>query len=103
VSSRSAGPSIEDFELARLGVQRKIGLRCQHAFSACRIIAENNMLLTITKKTAMMYAELLNLIIFPLPVHLPDIDVHLYWHTNVDLEPANKWLRNKIILATSGI
>jgi len=103
VSSRSVGPSIEDFELGRLGLQRKVGLRCQHAFSACRVITGNNMLLTLTKTTAMMYAQLLNLVIFPLPVDLPDIDVHLYWHTNVDLDPANKWLRNKIILSTSGI
>ena len=37
VSSRSTGPSIEDFELARHGLQRKIGLRCQHTFSACSV------------------------------------------------------------------
>lgn len=103
VSSRSAGPSIEDFELGRLGLQRKIGLRCQHAFSACRVITGNDMLFTLTKTIAVMYAQQLDLAILPLPVELPDIDLHLYWHTNVDLEPANKWLRNKIILATSDI
>lgn len=103
VSSRSTGPSIEDFELGRLGLQREIGLRCQHAFSACRVIMDNNMLFTLTKTTAMMYAQLLNLAVYPLPVDLPDIDVHLYWHTNMDLEPANKWLRNKIILSTTGL
>jgi DNA-binding transcriptional LysR family regulator len=101
VSSRSVGTSIEDFELARLGLQRKIGLRCQHSFSACRVITNNNMLFTITKVTAMMYAQLLDLVIFPLPVSLPDVDVHLYWHNKVDLDPANKWLRNKIILSVS--
>ena len=103
VSSRSTGPSIEDFELGRLGLQREIGLRCQHAFSACRVIMDNNMLFTLTKTTAMMYAEILNLAVYPLPVDLPDIDVHLYWHTNVDLEPANKWLRNKIIVSTTSL
>jgi DNA-binding transcriptional LysR family regulator len=100
VSSRSTGPSIEDFELARLGLQRKIGLRCQHTFSACRVIVGNNMLLTTAETTANMYAQLLDLAIYPLPVDLPDIGMHLYWHTNLDFEPANKWLRNKIIQAT---
>ncbi len=33
VSSRSVGASVEDFELARLGLQRKVALRCQHALS----------------------------------------------------------------------
>lgn len=103
VSSRSVGTSVEDFELARLGLQRKIGLRCQHTFSACRVITDNNMLLTTTETTAKMYAQLLNLVIYPLPVDLPDIDVHLYWHSNLDFEPANKWLRNKIIQTTSGV
>lgn len=104
VSSRSVGTSVEDFELARLGLQRKIGLRCQHTFSVCRVITDNNMLLTTTETTAKMYAQLLNLVIYPLPVDLPDIDVHLYWHSNLDFEPANKCARtNKIIQTTSGV
>ncbi|MFT5162926.1 MAG: DNA-binding transcriptional LysR family regulator [Alteromonadaceae bacterium] len=102
VSSRSSGPSIEDFELARLGLQRNTGLRCQQAFSACRVITTNNMLLTLAETTAKLYAELLDLVIYPLPVDLPAIDVHLYWHINVDVDPANKWLRNKVILTASG-
>ena len=102
VSSRSIGPSIEDFELARIGLQRKVALRCQHTFSACRVISGNNMLLTTTETTAKMYSKLLDLVIYPLPVELPEIDVHLYWHSNVNIEPANKWLRNKIIQTASG-
>lgn len=101
VSSRTVGLSIEDFELGRLGLQRKIGLRCQHAFSACQVIADNNMLLTLTETTAQMYSQLLDLKVFSLPVNLHDIDVHLYWHSNVDFDPANKWLRNQIIQTTS--
>ena len=71
VSSRSTGPSIEDFELSRIGLQRKIGLRCQHPFSACRVIAGNDMLLTLTESNANMYSQLLDLAIYPLPVKLP--------------------------------
>jgi len=42
------------------------------------------MLLTNIETTAKMYEKLLNLVIYPLPVDLPDIDMHLYWHTNLD-------------------
>jgi DNA-binding transcriptional LysR family regulator len=101
VSSRSSGPGLEDFELSRLGLHRKVGLRCQHALSACKIIENNNMLLTLPLIAAKMYSEMLELSMFSLPVDLPDIDIHLYWHVNVDKEPANKWLRNKIVLASS--
>ncbi|WP_144207824.1 LysR family transcriptional regulator [Shewanella donghaensis] len=101
VSSRSNGPGLEDFELSRIGLHRKISLRCQHALSACRVIIGNDMLLTLPKTAADMYCEMLDIKIYPMPVELPHIDVHLYWHVNVDKEPANKWLRNKMILAAS--
>jgi DNA-binding transcriptional LysR family regulator len=99
VSSRSSGLGIEDFELGRIGLQRQVGLRCQHYFSACQVIAQSQMLLTLPKTAAMMFSQVLNIDIFPLPVELPNIDVHLYWHVNVDKDPANKWLRNKVIMA----
>lgn len=101
VSSRSSGPGLEDFELSRLGLHRKIALRCQHALAACRVILSNDMLLTLPKIAAQMYSEMLDISIFPMPVELPDIDVHLYWHVNVDKDPANKWLRNQMLMAAS--
>ena len=101
VSSRSTGPGLEDFELSRIGLHRKISLRCQHALSACRVLISNDMLLTLPKTAAEMYADMLDIAIYKMPVELPDIDVHLYWHVNVDKEPANKWLRNKMIMAAS--
>tara|TARA_B110000091_G_scaffold180567_1_gene197476 strand:- start:269 stop:1180 length:912 start_codon:yes stop_codon:yes gene_type:complete len=101
VSSRSSGPGVEDFELSRLGVHRNIALRCQHALAACRVILGNDMLLTLPRISAKMYSEMLDISIFEMPVELPDIDVHLYWHVNVDKDPANKWLRNKMIMAAS--
>lgn len=99
VSARTSGPSIEDFELGRLGLQRKIGLRCQHLFSASRVIANSNMLLTLPENTARMYSEMLGLSVTPIPVELPSVDVHLYWHVNVDKDPANIWLREQMLAA----
>ncbi len=101
VSSRSKGPGIEDFELARLGLFRTIGLRCQHPFAACRVVQASDMLLTLPKEAAEMYSKLLDLTIYPLPVEIPKMNVHLYWHINVDLDPANKWLRDQILATTS--
>ncbi len=102
VSSRVSGPGLEDFELGRLGLQRRVGLRCQHFFSACRVVESSDMLLTIPETAAKMFSKVLNISTYPLPVELPGIDVHLYWHINVDKDPANRWLRNKILIASSG-
>ena len=101
VSSRSTGPGLEDFELSRLGLHRKIVLRCQHALAACRVIISSDKILTIPKTAAKMYSEMLDIAIFEMPVDLPSLDVHMYWHGNVDKDPANKWLRNKMIMVTS--
>ena len=97
VSSRSKGPGIEDYELGRLGMQRDIALRCQHNLSACQVIMGNDMILTIPKAAANMYKNMIDITIYPLPVKLPNLDVHLYWHENVDNDPSNVWLRNTII------
>lgn len=49
-SSRRKGPGIEDFELSRLGMQRKIRLRCQHYFAACRVVSQTDLLLTMPER-----------------------------------------------------
>jgi DNA-binding transcriptional LysR family regulator len=98
VSSRAQGSSIEDFELGRLGIQREVSLRCQHLFSACQIVANSQMLLTLPQSAAKLFSQILPLAIYPLPVKLPAIDIHLYWHKNAEQDPANKWLRKKILL-----
>ncbi len=99
VSSRSSGPGLEDFELGRLGLQRRVGLRCQHFFTACRVVEGSNMLLTMPETSAKIFSEQLDITTYPVPVELPVIDVHLYWHLNSDKDPANRWLRNKILMA----
>lgn len=38
-----------------------------------------------------MYSKLLGLTIYSLPVEIPKMNVHLYWHINVDLDPEKKW------------
>jgi DNA-binding transcriptional LysR family regulator len=35
--------------------------------------------------------------IFPFPLPTQPLDVHLYWHANVDYDPANQWLREQCI------
>lgn len=95
-SSRRRGPGVEDVELRRLGLQRRIRLRCQHYFAACRVVSQTDLLLTMPAH----YAELANRQfdnqILPFPAALPPFDMYLYWHANVDLDPANRWLREQV-------
>ncbi|WP_394777848.1 LysR family transcriptional regulator [Undibacterium sp.] len=98
-SSRRKGPGLEDFELSRLGLQRRIRLRCQHYFAACRVVSQTDLLLTMPEG----YARIANLQfgnqILPLPIPMPSWDVYLYWHQNVENDPANRWLREQVAQA----
>lgn len=98
-SSRRKGMGLEDFELSRLGLQRRIRLRCQHYFAACRVVSQTDLLLTMPEGYARIANEQFNNQILPLPTAMPSWDVYLYWHQNVENDPANRWLRQQVIEA----
>lgn len=98
-SSRRRGPGLEDVELSRQGLQRNIRLRCQHYFAACRVVSQTDLALTMPDRLARIVNQQFNNQILPLPLPMPSLDVYLYWHANVDNDPANLWLRNQISAA----
>jgi len=95
-SSRRAGPGLEDMELARQGHQRTIRLRCQHYFAACSVVSQTDLILTMPETYARIASKQFDNQILPFPLSLPQMDAHLYWHANVEEEPANRWLRQRI-------
>lgn len=101
-SSRRKGPGIEDFELSRLGMQRKIRLRCQHYFAACRVVSQTDLLLTMPERYARVANQQFDNQLLPLPLEMPVWDVYLYWHANVEDDPANRWLRERLTAAMMG-
>ncbi len=96
-SSRRRGPGLEDFELSRFGLERRIRLRCQHYFAACRVVSETDMVLTMPGRYAQIANEQFGNQILSFPLEVPAFDVFLYWHANVDNDPANRWLREQVI------
>ncbi|MDP2245760.1 LysR family transcriptional regulator [Pseudomonas sp.] len=97
VSSRRRGPGFEDQELARLGHRRQIVLRCQHYFAACRVVAETDYLLTMPAQYAALANAGLGNRLLEMPVPIPAMDVYLYWHESRETDPANRWLRERLL------
>jgi DNA-binding transcriptional LysR family regulator len=95
-SSRRRGPGLEDFELSRLGLQRRIRLRCQHYFAACRVVSQTDLALTMPERLARVVNQQFGNQILPFPLQMPSLDIYLYWHANVDNDPASIWLRGQI-------
>ncbi len=102
VTSRRTGPGLEDFELARRGLQRKVSLRCQHFFAASRVVRETDLLLTMPGRLAGLINRDGDYALASFPLDMPPQDVYLCWHANVDNDPANCWLRERIIAALQG-
>lgn len=96
VSTRREGPGIVDVELNRLGVQRHIRLRCQQSYSACRIVSDSDLILTMLEFDARAANRALGNQIVPLPLTLEPIDLFLYWHASMDGDAASRWLRGEL-------
>jgi DNA-binding transcriptional LysR family regulator len=96
VSSRRYGPSLIDVELSRLGFRRKIVLRCQHNFAACRVVRDTDLLLTLSQGHAQTLNAGLGNRIYPFPVKTAQLEAQMYWHESVENDSANRWLRQQI-------
>ncbi len=97
VSSRRTGPTMEEFHLGRLGLQRRVALRCQNYEAACRVVADTEMLLTMPREQAQLLRPSLGFRILALPMDLPPIDLHLYWHRQAQGLPVQRWLRERLL------
>lgn len=98
VSSRRTGVLVEDIYLNRKQFSRQIFLRCQHYSTALQILAQQAaVILTIPKNmlTHLHMAECLN--IFEVPVELPNINIGMYWHKDLQENARHMFLRNEIL------
>jgi len=103
VSSRRRGQSAEEFELNRRGLRRRVRLRCQSYFAACRIVSQTDLLLTLAERYARITNAIFRSQLLPFPLRTPTFDALLYWHDNADDDAANAWLRRQLFAASSVI
>lgn len=93
VSSRRTGPTLEDAPVSAAGVQRRVVVRCQRYETACRIVAETDLLLTMPRRQAELRRRLFALRLFEPPVRLPPVQLHAYWLRETGDSPGSRWLR----------
>lgn len=98
VSTRPTGPGLADYAINQLGVNRDIGLRCQHYFAAANIVQKTDLLLTMpTRYAKHLCNQFDGLKSAPCPFPTDDIHIHLYWHESREHDEANKWLRQVLM------
>ena len=97
VSSRRTGILLEDLYLSRKQLSRQVFLRCQHYSTALQILIQHpTAMLTIPKNVLdhLQVAQSLN--IFEVPVKLPNINLGMYWHKDLNENKRHIFLRSEI-------
>lgn len=97
VTSRREGTGVEDYALSRLGKSRDIVVRCQHNYAGSRVVSETDLLLTLPRSYAELFASREGMVALPTPFRINAIEAHLYWHEKLDHDPAMIWFKNQMV------
>ncbi|MFN3582162.1 MAG: LysR family transcriptional regulator [Pseudomonas sp.] len=96
VASWRRGLSYEDLALGHLGLERQIVQRCQNYQAASLVVAQSDLLLTMSRRHAELVSLPLGNRLLPMPLPLPPIGLSMYWHEEADQDPVNIWLRQQV-------
>lgn len=99
VSQRRRGLSAEDFELSRQDLRRRVRLRCQNYYAACRVVSASDLALTMPERYARILNRQFGNRLLPFPLEVVAFDTYAYWHADSDGDPANRWLRTQLFKA----
>jgi DNA-binding transcriptional LysR family regulator len=97
VTGRRRGGGYEDSLLGKMGLTRHIKMRCQHHGAANQVVSRSDLLLTMTRSQARIVNKQMNNQVLPFPFEAAPMESFLYWHANVDEDPASRWLRGQVL------
>jgi len=96
VASWRRGLCYEDLALGHMGLMRRVAQQCQSYHAASLVVAQSDLLLTMSRRHAELVNALLDTQLLELPVPLPSIGLNLYWHDSMEHDPVNRWLRQQL-------
>ena len=97
VTGRRRGGGYEDSALGRLGLSRHVKLRCQNHAAASQVVSSSDLLATMTRSQAQIVNRQTGNQLLPFPADVPPLESFLYWHSNVDEDPALQWFRTQVL------
>lgn len=101
VAPRRVETNYLDMEFARRRLEREVVLRCQDYWTAAKIVAQTDCILTAPHRPmSYLIGDMRSNKLVPLPegLNMPDAaDIYLYWHAEADNDPDNVWLRQNLV------
>jgi DNA-binding transcriptional LysR family regulator len=86
-----------DDALAAQGLARRIAMRVPHALAAIIALTRSDMMASVTRGAANIFAESGSLVRTRLPFSVPAAEFRLVWNRRVHHSPGHVWLRRKLI------
>jgi len=102
VTGRRHGGGHEDLELGRHGWSRRIRVRCQQRAAANDIVRRTDLLVTMSHGYVDQVNRSAGNQVLPFPLDIPPLELFLYWHANVDDDPASRWFRSIVLELLQG-
>ena len=97
LTPRTKSTPMVDLALAKRGLRRDIAVQVPHFQSMPVIVQSTNLLCTLPKRMAVLYADHFGLLPYQPPVRTPEFPVYLIWHQSADEDIAHRWLREAFI------
>lgn len=102
-SIKKSSKSHVDRILEELGVKRRVMLKLPHFLSAALIIDQTDLILTLPRRIALLFANIANVTIFEPPIDLGEYHYMQIWSKGCDHIPLQAWLRDLISSQTQDI
>ncbi|MGY6566097.1 MAG: LysR family transcriptional regulator [Halomonadaceae bacterium] len=103
VVASTSGHSLAEEKMQELGIERKVSLEVPHFLILPKILRQNDLLGIVPVHIARQFAADGELCIHPLPFHVPDFDISLYWRSQAFHSPAQRWFCNTIAQAIASL
>ena len=91
-----------DEALASRDLARRIVMRVPHALAAVIALLRSNMLASVTRGAARIFAEIAPLVCVQLPFSVPAAEFRLVWNRRLHHSPGHIWLRRKVVAIAAG-
>ncbi|TCT08976.1 LysR family transcriptional regulator [Paralcaligenes ureilyticus] len=82
-----------DMALKKEGMKRNIAMRVPHFLSMPLIVQKTDLICTLPKRMAHVYADSFRVRVLKTPLVLQPFPIYSIWHESMENDPGHRWLR----------
>jgi len=97
VSMSGGATDAVDAALAERGLRRRVAMQLPHGLAAVIALARSDMVASVTRGAACVFAASAPLAVVDLPFAVPRTGFRLVWNRRFHDSPAHVWLRRKLV------